>query len=54
MFHPLTRNGEPWYGGMRGYKDNTIIESVSENITRWGNSAEFTKQNLYNYFEKVF
>ena len=53
MFHPLTRNGQPWYGGMRGYKDNTLIESITEDINRWKNVAEYNQAVIGRYMSRI-
>lgn len=54
LFHPLTRNGQPWYGGMRGYKDNTIIESLSEDMDRWSNVAEYNVAVISRYMSRIW
>lgn len=53
IFHPLTRNGEPWYGGMRGYKDNTIVESITEDIQEWKNVSEYSWAVMDRYLRRI-
>jgi GH24 family phage-related lysozyme (muramidase) len=53
LFHPLTRKGVPWYGGLRGFKDNTIIESVGARLEEWGNRAEYVRELFARHISRL-
>ena len=54
MFHPLTRNGQPWYGGMRGFKDNTLIESLGNDLQQYKNTSEFVFAMYGRYIDRAW
>ena len=53
LFHPLTRKGVPWYGGLRGFKDNTILESIGTKVTEWKNKAEYVRELFARHIERM-
>lgn len=53
LFHPLTRKGVPWYGGLRGFEDNTMIESVTTKISEWSTKAEYVRELFARHLERM-
>ena len=53
MLCPLTKNGIPWYGGMRGFKDNTIVESLEDTFKNWANKSEYVQLLLGRYYTRI-
>lgn len=55
LFYPLTRNGEPWYAAMNGFKDNTIIGHYEHQFQRGIDRLKFYNalaEKTYNGYAK--
>jgi hypothetical protein len=53
LFHPLTRKGNPWYGGLKGFKDNTLLDSFSSKVKEWQNRAEYVGLLFDMHYERI-
>ena len=53
IYFPLNKNGAPFIAGLKGFKNNTIIESLTGDIDDAKDVLDYTSTALWNFYDRI-